>query len=144
MPIHHNETIAILIRSNQVTSLLTRNEQCNSFEVADHELVEELRSVYNDDIESVDLMAGLFAEKPPPGFGFSDTAFRIFAVMAPRRLKSDRFITDSYGADAYTASGIEWVENNDFRSVLLRHMPDLAPALGEGANPFAPWRKANE
>ena len=37
------------------------------------------------------LMVGLFAEPKPPGFGFSDTAFRIFILMVSRRLKSDRF-----------------------------------------------------
>ena len=37
--------------------------------------------------------SGCYAEKPPAGFGFSDTAFRIFILMASRRLKSDRFFT---------------------------------------------------
>ena len=41
----------------------------------------------------VDLMVGLFAERPPDGFAFSDTAFRIFILMASRRLNSDRFFT---------------------------------------------------
>ena len=27
------------------------------------------------------------------------------------------------------------------RSLLLRHFPDLAPALEGVANPFAPWRR---
>ena len=56
------------------------------------EWVEELRRTYNDDIDSVDLMVGLLAESPrPSGFGFSETAFRVFLLMAPQRLKSDRF-----------------------------------------------------
>ena len=38
-------------------------------------------------------MVGLLAETPPEGFGFSDTAFRIFILMASRRLQSDRFLT---------------------------------------------------
>jgi len=109
----------------------------------DPEVVEELRSLYDNDIEKVDLMAGLFAEDLPPSFGFSDTAFRIFSLMAPRRLQSDRFIADSYNSDVYTASGIDWIENNSFRTVLLRHMPELAAALGGGANPFAPWLHAD-
>jgi hypothetical protein len=37
----------------------------------------ELRQVYNHDIDSVDLMVGMFAEDLPDGFGFSDTAFRV-------------------------------------------------------------------
>ena len=37
-------------------------------------------------------------------------------------------------------AGIDWVESNSMRSVLLRHFPALEPALEEVANPFAPWR----
>jgi len=48
--------------------------------------VAQLRRIYADDIDSVDLMVGLYAEPVPPGFGFSDTAFRIFILMASRRL----------------------------------------------------------
>src|SRR5690606_20698720 len=54
----------------------------------------QIKAVYNDDVEQVDLMTGLYAEPLPAGFGFSETAFRIFVLMASRRLKSDRFFTD--------------------------------------------------
>ena len=60
---------------------------------------EELRRVYDDDIDRVDLTVGLFAEHCPKGFGFSDTAFRIFILMASRRLNSDRFFTDGLHAE---------------------------------------------
>ena len=59
------------------------------------------REVYNNDLEKVDLMAGLYAEPLPEGFGFSETAFRIFVLMASRRLKSDRFFTDDYRPEIY-------------------------------------------
>jgi len=36
----------------------------------------------------------MLGEQLLPGFGFSDTAFRIFILMASRRLKSDRFFTN--------------------------------------------------
>src|SRR5206468_34787 len=75
------------------------------------------------------------------GFGFSDTAFRIFILMASRRLESDRFFTDDYRPEVYTRAGIDWVEANDMRSVLLRHFPTLAPALEGVKNPFAPWTR---
>jgi hypothetical protein len=39
---------------------------------------DELRRVYDGNIDRVDLMAGMFAEPKPPGFAFSETAFRIF------------------------------------------------------------------
>ncbi len=99
---------------------------------------EELRRIYGD-IEQVDLMIGLYAEPKPPGFGFSDTAFRVFILMASRRLESDRFFTTDFRPEVYTPGGMEWVKNNTMRTVLLRHFPKLAPALRGVANPFAPW-----
>ena len=83
-------------------------------------------------------MVGLYAEPKPKGFGFSDTAFRVFVLMASRRLEADRFFTDDYRPEVYTPEGIDWVEDNTMRSVLLRHFPELEPALEGVANPFAP------
>ena len=97
------------------------------------------RALYGGDIERVDLMVGMFAEKRPEGFAFSDTAFRIFILMASRRINSDRFLTDDYSASTYTQTGIDWVENTRFVDVLQRHYPDLAPSLRELANGFKPW-----
>ena len=105
------------------------------------ELAEQLRTIYKGNIEQVDLMVGLFAETPPEGFGFSDTAFRVFILMASRRLKSDRFFTRDYTPAVYTRVGLDWVEENDMRSVLLRLFPGLTPAIQNVANPFAPWRR---
>ena len=53
----------------------------------------EIKRVYKNDLEMVDTMVGLLAEPLPEGMGFSDTAFRIFLLMASRRLKSDRFLS---------------------------------------------------
>jgi hypothetical protein len=64
----------------------------------------------------------------------------VFVLMASRRLEADRFFTDDYRPEVYTSTGIEWVEENDMRSVLLRHFPELEPSLRDVANPFAPWR----
>ena len=72
-------------------------------------------------------MVGLYAEPQPKGFGFSDTAFRVFILMASRRLESDRFFTRDYRPEVYTQAGIDWVESNSMRTVLLRHFPELAP-----------------
>jgi hypothetical protein len=104
---------------------------------------EELRRVYGD-VDQVDLMSGLYAEPFPAGFGFSDTAFRIFIVMASRRLKSDRFFTVDFTPKVYSQVGMDWIETNSMRSVLLRHYPELAGVLEGVANPFAPWRQVAE
>jgi hypothetical protein len=105
-------------------------------------LAAELEKVY-EDVERVDLMIGLFAEPKPEGFGFSDTAFRVFILMASRRLEADRFFTDDYRPEIYTKAGIDWVESNSMRTVLLRHCPGLAPSLEGVANPFAPWNRVS-
>lgn len=85
-------------------------------------------------------MVGLFAENPPEGFGFSDTAFRIFILMATRRLQSDRFLNVDYRPEIYTPLGIDWVEQGGMNSVILRHCPELAALMPRGASAFAPWR----
>jgi hypothetical protein len=105
---------------------------------------EELRKVYGtergkDAVDRVDLMVGLFTENPPQGFGFSDTAFRLFILMASRRLKSDRFFTTDYRPEIYTQVGLDWIENNDMSTVLLRHFPTLRPFLRGVDSAFKPW-----
>ena len=62
------------------------------------------------DVEQVDLMIGMYAERKPKGFGFSDTAFRVFILMASRRLESDRFFTLDYTPEVYTQAGIDWID----------------------------------
>ena len=100
----------------------------------------ELERVYEGDVEKVDVMIGMYAEPKPKGFGFSDTAFRVFILMASRRIESDRFFTTDYRPEVYTQAGFDWVEENTMRTLLLRHHPELAPALEGVANPFAPWQ----
>jgi Animal haem peroxidase len=102
----------------------------------------EIEEVYGGDIEQVDLTVGMFAEPLPENFAFSDTAFRIFVLMASRRLNSDRFFTTDYNAQVYTQAGLDWIDENDMKTVLLRHYPGLAPAMRGVANAFWPWHKA--
>jgi hypothetical protein len=101
----------------------------------------QITAVYGGDVEKVDLMTGLFAEPLPPGFGFSETAFRVFILMASRRLKSDRFFTDDFRPEIYTEFGIDYVRKNTMLHVLRRHFPQLKPALEGVQNAFAPWKK---
>ncbi|HKP88511.1 MAG TPA: peroxidase family protein [Thermoleophilaceae bacterium] len=102
---------------------------------------EEIRRVYNNDIDNVDLQVGMYAEPLPPGFGFSDTAFRVFILMASRRLKSDRFFTTDFRPEVYTQTGIDWVTKTKMKDVILRHYPELSPALEGLPNAFLPWHK---
>ncbi len=119
-----------------------RLEPARSFEkLTDNpEWAEEMRRVYGD-VERVDLMVGLYAEPFPKGFGFSDTAFRVFILMASRRLKSDRFFTRDYTPEVYTRAGLDWINDSSMVTVLLRHFPELAPALRGVENAFQPWKR---
>jgi hypothetical protein len=125
-----------LPRFRSIDHLIGESEQLR----ADPSLARELKRIYDNDVEKVDLLVGMFAETPPPLFGFSDTAFRVFVLMASRRLKSDRFFTTDFTPEVYSPAGFAWVNDNDMRTVLLRHYPDLAPALRGVDNAFAPWK----
>ncbi len=130
-------------RYRRFRELLGRG-RINSFEEicpSNPQWAKELREIYNNDLDSVDLMVGLYAEDIPEGFGFSDTAFRVFILMASRRLRSDRFFTQDYRAEVYTNWGLDWIEKTTMSKLLLRHYPDLAVSLRGVENAFAPWRK---
>ena len=83
----------------------------------------------------------MFAERKPEGFGFSDTAFRIFILMASRRLNSDRYFTADFSSEMYTQVGMNWVQKTTLIDILLRHYPDLRPAMRGVMNAFQPWGK---
>ncbi|MFI9310842.1 peroxidase family protein [Streptomyces triculaminicus] len=102
----------------------------------------EIKRLYAGDVEKVDLTVGMFAETLPAGFAFSDTAFRIFILMASRRLNSDRFFTEYYTPAVYSKAGMAWIDDNTMLTVLLRHHPELRPALAGLSNAFAPWNTA--
>ena len=128
-------------RYNEFRRLFHLKPAASFKELTDNpEWAEELRRVYGD-IERVDLMIGLYAEPLPKGFGFSDTAFRVFILMASRRLKSDRFFTRDYNAETYTQAGLDWIDESSMIDVLKRHYPELEPALRGVENAFAPWTR---
>jgi hypothetical protein len=126
-------------RYNRFRELIGRHRVRTFEEIAsDPAMAERLRAIYRD-VDQVDLLVGLLAEDLPRGFGFSDTAFRVFVLMASRRLKSDRFYTDEFRPEIYTDIGMTWIRDNTMKSVLLRHVPELSPALVGVRNAFAPW-----
>ena len=61
--------------------------------------------------------------------------------MASRRLNSDRFLTTDYNEQVYTRMGIEWINDTEMSTVLLRHYPNLAPSLRGVKNAFWPWTR---
>jgi hypothetical protein len=94
----------------------------------------EIRDVYSGRLEDVDLLVGMFAERKPRGFAFSDTAFRVFLLMAARRLRSDRFFTTDYTPEVYTPEGMRWIEEATLAGMLRNHTSLEVPD-----DVFAPW-----
>jgi hypothetical protein len=101
----------------------------------------ELHDVYGGTIEDLDLIPGVMAEDFPEGFAFSDTAFRIFILMASRRLNSDRFFTDYFTEEVYTPEGMRWITDVTMSSLLVRHCPELRPTVAHLPNAFAFWNR---
>jgi hypothetical protein len=105
----------------------------------DLQFATEIRETYDGKIEDVDLIVGLLADRKPEGFAISDTSFRIFLLMAARRLRSDRFFTTDYTPATYTPLGLAWIDDATMAGILRRHYPTLAPALDGVPNVFQPW-----
>ena len=104
----------------------------------------EIEDLYNGDLDAVDLIVGMFAEERPAGFAFSDTAFRIFVLMASRRLNSDRFFTTDFTPTVYTPEGMQWIDQTTMIDVLLRHCPELVGQLRSVDNAFAIWPRVGD
>jgi tetratricopeptide (TPR) repeat protein len=110
----------------------------------DTEQVRKLKNVYGSDheaVERLDLLVGTLAEGTrPTAFGFGETMFQVFILNATRRLQADRFYTDSYNEEVYTPEGLQWIDDTDFKTVILRHHPELADSgIANIKNAFEPW-----
>jgi hypothetical protein len=113
----------------------------------DAQCVADLRDLYgidddgNDRVDDMDLLIGTLSESHrPEHFGFGETLFQIFILNASWRLLGDRFYTDDYRAEVYSAEGLAWVDGATFKSVLLRSFPALASTgLANVRNAFEPW-----
>ena len=87
----------------------------------------ELERVYGD-VERVDVMIGMYAEPKPKGFGFSDTAFRVFILMASRRIESDRSSRPTTGPRSTRRPGSTGSRRTRCGPP-APPLPELAPAL---------------
>ena len=74
------------------------------------------------------------------GFGFGETQFQLFILTASRRLHADRFFTTDYSPEVYSQEGLDWIDRNTMTTVLLRHYPELQPALAGVKTAFNPWK----
>ncbi|CAK9322599.1 unnamed protein product [Citrullus colocynthis] len=106
----------------------------------DEEAIEVLRDVYGDDVEELDILVGLMAEKKIKGFAISETAFVIFLLMASRRLEADRFFTSHFNEETYTKKGLEWVNTTEsLKDVIERHHPEISKKWMNSSSAFSVW-----
>ncbi|KAL1538598.1 alpha-dioxygenase 1-like [Salvia divinorum] len=111
----------------------------------DEEAIETLRQVYNDNVEEVDLLVGLLAEKKIKGFAISETSFFVFLIMATRRLEADRFFTSDFNEETYTKKGLEWVNTTEsLKDVLDRHDPEMSSKWINSTSAFTVWDASPE
>ncbi|KAG4969838.1 hypothetical protein JHK85_036259 [Glycine max] len=106
----------------------------------DKEAIQVLEEVYGDDVEELDVLVGLMAEKKIKGFAISETAFVIFLLMATRRLKADRFFTSNFNEETYTKKGLEWVNTTEsLKDVIDRHYPEMTHKWLNSSSAFSVW-----
>ncbi|KAJ7974524.1 alpha-dioxygenase 1-like [Quillaja saponaria] len=109
----------------------------------DEEAIQALEDVYGDDVEELDLLVGLMAEKKIKGFAISETAFIIFLLMASRRLEADRFFTSNFNEETYTKKGFEWVNKTEsLKDVIDRHYPEMTHKWMNSSSAFSVWDSA--
>lgn len=106
----------------------------------EEEAIKTLREVYGDDVEKLDLLVGLQAERKIKGFAISETAFFIFLLIASRRLEADRFFTTNFNSKTYTEKGLEWVNKTEtLKDVIDRHFPNMTRKWMKCTSAFSIW-----
>lgn len=86
-----------------------------------------MKELYKGDLNNIDPLVGMLAETDrAQGSIISETQFRIFTIMASRRILADPFFTDRYDAAHYTEEGLRYIDQRTMKDVLV----DTYPALG--------------
>ena len=100
--------------------------------------IRTLKRIYSNDVNSLDLYIGCLVEDKIPNSIIGNTTFYILLLMSVRMISCDRFLTEYYNEETYTKEGLEWIENNDLKSIFSRHMPYIYN-MSRG-NIFNIWR----
>jgi hypothetical protein len=109
--------------------------------------IAKLAKLYDNDVEAIDLQAGILAEfVHPHGFVISETQFQIFILNASRRIFSDRFLTEAFNEKYYTQWGLDLVNNVTLMKLIRQHFPAVAamPAAQKATNAFDIWDRDRE
>lgn len=115
----------------------------------DAALAAEIERTYEGDIEAVDAGIGILAEPKPAGFALGFTQFYQFVLNAPRRVKSNRHLTEQFTIKDYEPEGMAWVEHGGgMLAIMERHLKGkphgaaVVAAMEGVTRAFAPWPDA--
>lgn len=107
----------------------------------DAELARELEIKYEGDVDKVDAGIGILCEPKPAGFALGFCQFYQFVLNAPRRVKSNRHLTEGFNYAEYGV-GMDWVEHGGgMLGAMARHLPGIRPQMEGVARAFAPWQE---
>ena len=101
---------------------------------------QQIKQVYNGDLEKVDLMTGLYRRAAAGGLRLQRNRVpRLHPDgLAPPEERS--LLHRRLTAGIYTEFGLDWIRKNSMLNLLRRHYPQLAPALDGVTNAFHPWK----
>jgi hypothetical protein len=105
----------------------------------DKELERDVAKVYNNCLECVDQSIGRMIEIHKKYQSSMDPFMKDALSRLIRLVYSDRFYTVHYDEEHYTKEGLDWIKNNNMKSIILRHYPELAHALDGVTNVFMAW-----
>jgi hypothetical protein len=107
----------------------------------DAQLAAELEALYEGDIDAVDAGIGILAEPKPAGFALGFCQFYQFVLNAPRRVKSNRHLTEGFTYKEY-GEGLDWVEHGGgMLGAMARHLPGLRSQMEGVTRAFTPWKE---
>jgi len=105
----------------------------------DKEMADELEAKFEGDIDAVVAGIGILVEPKPDGFALGFCQFYQFVLNAPRRVKSNRHLTEGFTYDEYV-EGLDWVEHGGgILGVMQRHLAGIRPMVEGVVRGFAPW-----
>jgi hypothetical protein len=105
----------------------------------DAELARELELKYEGDVDKVDAGIGILAEPKPAGFALGFCQFYQFVLNAPRRVKSNRHLTEGFTYAEYQ-EGMDWVEHGGgMLGAMARHLPGIRAQMEGVTRAFTPW-----
>ena len=87
-------------------------------------------------------MVGLFAEEKPDGLRVQRHRVPHLHPDGLAPAEQRPVLHPGLHARRLHQQGLQWIADNTMRTVLLRHCPQLRPAMRDADNAFVPWVRA--